>query len=116
METNDEKIDNRKAETCLDDFNLEIKHRYSCFIAEFGCVLIDALERVRIFCSAIKHGYRCFISILTRQDRLYLSNLLHCFGKAYIDRMSFGLAEGKLNSEGLERGPRAMVTAICYRE
>ena len=72
METNDEKIDNRKAETCLDDFNLEIKHRYSCVIAELGCVLIDALERVRIFCSAIKHGYRCFISILSirRQNRL----------------------------------------------
>jgi len=28
---------------------------------------------------AIKHGYLCFISILRRQDRLYLSNMLHLF-------------------------------------
>jgi len=70
----------------LDDFQLRnkkwvpvfyrgIKYRY-----DFGCVWIKARvlwlhapERVRIFYSAIKHGYRCFISILTRQDRLYLS-------------------------------------------
>jgi len=35
------------------------------------------------------------------------------FWKAYIDRMSFGLAEG---STYLEYGPRSVVTAIFYRE
>jgi len=37
------------------------------------------LERVRIFCSPIKHWYRCFISILRRQNRLWLYNALHYF-------------------------------------
>ena len=38
------------------------------------------------------------------------------FWKTYIDRMSFGLAEGTYNSTDLEHGPRSVVTAICYRE
>ena len=55
-------------------------------------------------------------STLTRQDRLYLSNMLHSFWKAYIDMMSFGLAEDILNSKDLEHGPGSVVTAIYYRE
>jgi len=38
---------------------------------------VHAPEQVSIFYSAITHGCICFISILTRQDRLYSSNLLH---------------------------------------
>jgi len=38
---------------------------------------LHAPERVWIFYSAIKHGYRCFISILRRRNRLCLFNALH---------------------------------------
>jgi len=33
---------------------------------------LSAPGQVRIFYSAIKHGYRCFISILKQQDTLWL--------------------------------------------
>ena len=39
------------------------------------------------------------------QCSLLNCNVLHFVLKAYIDRMSFGLAEGKLNSTDLKHGP-----------
>ena len=38
---------------------------------------------------------------------------MHYIWKAYIDMMSFGLAEGSTN---LEHGPRSVVAVIFYRE
>ena len=48
-----------------------------------SCFNSYAPELVLLFYSAIKHGYRYFISILTRQNRVYLSILLPFFESLY---------------------------------
>ena len=66
---------------------IKIKQLYPCFIAviNYGyslwCYRIRDLIHTHpnsypYFITAIKHGYICFISILTRP---YLSNVLQCF-------------------------------------
>ena len=53
----------------IDKHMVDVK---TCFIAvikhgyEFGCISIKSRVRYPYCITAIKHGYRCFISILTR--------------------------------------------------
>ena len=73
---------------------------------------LHAPERVRIFYAVIKHGYRCFISIIRLQYRLCLCNALHCFRKLILTGCCSVRRTVKVISTDLEHGPKSAETAI----
>ena len=73
---------------------------------------LHAPERVRIFYAVIKHGYRCFISIIRLQYRVCLCNALHCFRKLILTGCCLVTRTIQVTSTDLEQGLKSVETAI----